>query len=329
VAAFFYNVITEGVQFMLSTKPARGVLLTAVFAILVASLPALHAQQRGRRGGAPETPATPAAPAVPGAAAAPVVPAKPIVPVAANTVATHPDPYYGEVVTMTASVNEMVSKSSLLVGQKTVGDAAKAKGVNADVLVLLPTMYGAVDLNAYVTVMGEVVKFDPVEIAKKSKNYKLDEFTPEVVEKYKGRPVVLATAVINAASVDLTKRLPPPMTTDEEALQKVMRKVAPAFAALRTSIDTAKADIAAQNVAVLKEAFADTEAFWKSKGKADATGWAADARKQVDLIDHAVAAGKLDDAKVPNGTLGQSCTNCHGAYRERFDDGSFRIKTSK
>ena len=316
---------------MSSTKTLRGVLLTAVLSIVVVSLPALHAQQRGRRGGAPETPVTPVAPAIPGAPAAPATPAapaKPIVPVAANTVSSHPDDYYGEVVTMTASVNQMVSTSSLLVGQKTVGDAPKAKGVTSDVLVLLPTMYGAVDLNAYVTVMGEVVKFDPAEIAKKSKNYKLDELTPDMVEKYKGRPVVLASAVINAASVDLTKRLPPPMTTDEEALQKVMRKVAPAFAALRTSIDTAKADIAAQNVAVLKQAFADTEAFWKVKGKADATGWAADARKQVDLIDHAVTAGKFEDAKAPNGVLGQQCASCHGAYRERFDDGSFRIKTS-
>jgi hypothetical protein len=313
---------------MFSAKARRGVLLTAVLAILVFGLPTLHAQQGGRRGGAPETPAAPVAQAPPGTLVAPAAPAKPIVPVAANTVSTHPDDYYGEVVTMTAAINQMVSKSSLLVGQKTVGDAPKAKGVTSDVLVLLPTMYGPVDLNAYVTVMGEVVKFDPAEIAKKSKNYKLDELSPDVVEKYKGRPVVLASAVINAASVDLTKRLPPPMTADEEALQKVMKKVAPAFAALRTSIDGAKADVAAQNVAVLKQAFADTEAFWKSKGKADATGWAADARKQVDLIDHAIAAAKFDDAKAPNGVLGQQCANCHGAYRERFDDGSFRIKTS-
>jgi len=26
------------------------------------------------------------------------------------------------------------------------------------------------------------------------------------------------------------------------------------------------------------------------------------------------------------GTLGQSCQSCHAAYRERFDDGSYRIK---
>ena len=178
------------------------------------------------------------------------------------------------------------------------------------------------------TVMGEVAKFDPAELAGK-KGYKLDDLSPEVVEKYRGKPVLLATSVINTASIDLTKRLPPPMTTEELALQKVMKKVAPAFAALRTSIDGSKAEAATENVAVLKQAFAETETFWKSKGKADATGWAADARKQIDLIDHAVAAGKFDDAKAPAGVLGTSCTTCHGAYRERFDDGSYRIKTSK
>ena len=298
----------------------RGALLAAVVSILAISFAGLSAQQPPAVRPPAPAPATPAAPA------APAAPAKPILPVAANTVSANPDAYYGEVVTMTANVDQILSKSSLLIGQKTIAGAPKPTGT--DVLVLLPTMYGSVQANTYVTVMGEVTRFDPAEIAKK-KNYKLDELSPDVVEKYKGKPVLLATAVINTASVDLTKRLPPPMTADEEALQKVMKKVAPAFAALRTSIDGAKADVATQNVAVLKQAFAETETFWKSKGKMDATGWAADARKQVDLIDHAVAAGKFDDAKAPAGTLGQSCTTCHGAYRERFDDGSFRIKTSK
>ena len=106
----------------------------------------------------------------------------------------------------------------------------------------------------------------------------------------------------------------------------MQKQVGPAFAALRTGIDNSNAEAAAKNVAVLKQAFAETEAFWKTKAKTDATQWAADARKQVDLVDHAVAAAKWDDAKAPAGTLGQSCASCHGAYRERLDDGTYRIK---
>jgi mono/diheme cytochrome c family protein len=45
-------------------------------------------------------------------------------------------------------------------------------------------------------------------------------------------------------------------------------------------------------------------------------------------IDTAAAAAKWDDVKASAGTLGQKCAACHGAYRERFDDGSFRIKVA-
>jgi cytochrome c556 len=194
-----------------------------------------------------------------------------------------------------------------------------------DVLVIAPTMTGAVTANSYVTVIGELVKFDPAQLAKQAKDYKLD-LSPEQIAKYTGRPALVATAVIDEKFVDLAKKPLPPMTADDLALSKVMKQVGPAFAALRAGIDNNNAEAAAKNVAVLKQAFAETEAFWKTKAKTDATQWAADARKQVDLVDHAVAAAKWDDAKAPAGTLGQSCASCHGAYRERLDDGTYRIK---
>jgi cytochrome c556 len=285
-------------------KIARpGVFLAAALTISIASFAALRAQQ-------------------PPAAAPP----KPLVPVATNTVTANPDAFYGEAVTMTAAVDQILSKSAFSVDQRKIGAGNKAQNGGHEMLVLAPTLLFPVDLNAYVTVMGEVVKFDPAEIAKKAKDYKLD-LSPEAVEKYRGRPVLLATAVINEKFVDLAKKPLPPMTADEIALSKVMKQVGPAFAALRTSIDGANVEATTKNVAVLKQMFAETETFWKPRGKADAIGWAQDARKQVDLVDHAVVAGKLDDAKAPAGTLGQACASCHGAYRERLEDGTFRIKT--
>jgi cytochrome c556 len=117
------------------------------------------------------------------------------------------------------------------------------------------------------------------------------------------------------------------MTAEEEAFSKVMKQVAPAFAALRAGIDATNVENATKNTAVLKQAFTDTEAFFKPK-KPDATAWAADARKHVESIQAAVAAGKWDEAKATAGTLQQACGQCHGQYRERFDDGSFRYKGS-
>jgi len=267
--------------------------------------------QRGERG-APPAGQPPAAP-----------PAKPLIPVATNTVNSNPDAYYGQGVTITASVEQILSKSAFAVDQRRVA-GAPAPQKPTDVLVLVPTLQSPVDPKSYVTVMGELVKFDPAEVAKKAKDYKID-LPPDAVAKYAGRPALIATSVITDKFVDLAKRLPPPMTTDEEALSKVMKPLPPALAALRAAVDGAKAEDATKNAAVLKQGFTDIEAFWKPK-KADATQWAHDARMKVESIQAAIAAGKWDDAKAAVPAVQQTCGTCHNTYRERFDDGSFRIK---
>ncbi|MBZ5556441.1 MAG: cytochrome c [Acidobacteriia bacterium] len=270
----------------------------------------LGAQQAGGRG-----------------AEAPATPAKPLIPVATNTIAMHPEAYYGERVTMTASVQDVLSKSAFSVAQKAFGDAAKTKA-NPDVLILAPKLQAPVPPNAYLTVFGEVVKFDPEEVAKKAKDYTLD-LPKDVIEKYRGKPALIATAVINESFLDLTWRMPPPAAPDEEALDKLMKKIQPAFGALRGSIDGSNIDVTRQNAAVLKQAFTETEAIWKNRGKTEPMQWAAEARKNAEAIETAASTGKWDAAKTAAGPLGQSCGQCHTAYRERFDDGSYRIKTSK
>lgn len=285
------------------------------FALLIA----LHAVPRAQ-----QPPAANPAPAAPAPAAS--APPRPLVPVATNTVTAHPDAYYGQAVTINAAVEQILSKSAFSVDQRRVGAAADVKRTPTDVLVLVPTIQSPVELNAYVTVMGELVKFDPAEITRKAKDYKLD-LPADVVAKYSGRPALLATSVINEKFVDLAKRLPPPLNAEEEAYQKVMRQVGPAFAALRPAVEASNAETAAKNAAVLQKAFTDTEAFWKPK-KAEPTLWAQNARKEVEAVQAAIAAGKWDDAKAHAATVGQACAQCHGAYRERFDDGSFRIKPS-
>jgi len=281
-----------------------------------AEQPAGRGGQRGERGGQPA--------GQPGGQPAPP-PAKPLVPVATNTVNAHPDAYYGLGVTITAAVEQVLSKSAFAVDQRRVAGAA-APSTPTDVLVLVPTLQSPVDPKSYVTVMGELVKFDPAEVAKKAKDYKLD-LPADVMAKYSGRPALIATSVITDKFVDLAKRLPPPMTADEEALSKVMKQLPPALAALRTAVDGSKAEDATKNATVLKQGFTDVEAFWKPK-KADATQWAHDARVKVEGIQTAIAAGKWEDAKAAVPAVQQVCGTCHNAYRERFDDGSFRIKTS-
>ena len=304
-----------------------------VFALTMAALAAPRAQQPPATPAPPQKPA-PAAPAPPPPAtppatapAAPAAPApapKVLVPVATNTVTANPDAFYGQAVTLTASVEQIHSKSAFSVDQRRVGGAT-LKGGPTDILVLVPTIQSPVELKTYVTVMGEVVKFDPEEVMKKAKDYRID-LPPDLVAKFTGRPAVIATSVINEKFLDVAKRLPPPMSAEEEAFSKVMKQVAPAFAALRAGVDGSNVENATKNAAVLKQAFTDTEAFFKPK-KPDATAWAAEARKHVEGIQASVAAGKWDEAKATVGTLQTACGRCHGQYRERFDDGSFRYKS--
>src|SRR5262245_10699151 len=110
-------------------------------------------------------------------------PPKAIVPVAASTVTNNPDPYVGEYVSLTAPVEQTLTKSTFSV------DSDKTK-TEKEILVVAPTLTGTVDPNAYVTILGEVVKFDPDEIKKKTKNYTLD-LSPELVAKYKGQLAVI------------------------------------------------------------------------------------------------------------------------------------------
>jgi cytochrome c556 len=245
---------------------------------------------------------------------------KPIVPVAASSLAANPEAFYGDYVSLIGTVDELISRSAFSVDQD------KSKHAEQSVLIVAPTLNGPIDPNTYVTVLGEVMKFDPVELAQKARNYALD-LSADAQAKFQGRPVVLATAVINAAGIDVARRLPPPMTADEESFSKVMKRIGPSFTTFRQSIQEPNAATVKEQVAILKQGFADAESFWKRRGTADALQWTADARKLVDQIEREVAAAKWDDVKTSATGLGHACQTCHGAYRERFDDGSYRIKT--
>ena len=276
----------------------------ALAAACTALMASLGAQQAGGGAGA-------------GAAQQP----RPYTPVAASTLTSQPDNFIGVNISMTAAVDQILSKTAFTIEPNT------SKNGEREVLVLTPVLSGPVDLHAYVTVLGEVVRFDPAEVAKKSKDIKVD-LPPDVVEKYRGKPAVLATGVINNKFVDLAKKLPPPMTAEETAFSKVMKKVGPTFAALRTAVDGNNGTTAAETAVILKQAFTETEAFWKTRAKTDAIGWAQDALKQAESIEKDAAGGNWDAATKSTATLGQACQSCHGTYRERFDDGSYRIKMS-
>jgi cytochrome c551/c552 len=116
------------------------------------------------------------------------------------------------------------------------------------------------------------------------------------------------------------------MTADEEVLDRLMKQIGPAFAAVRQAVAAGTAGSAGESAAALKQGFTGTEAFWKKRGSADAVKWAADARLHVETLERSMASGTWDDAKNAATALQQTCSACHGVYRERQDDGSYRIR---
>jgi len=249
---------------------------------------------------------------------APAAP-RPMVPMAASSLLRNPDAHIGANVSLMASVETILSKSAFTVDQD------RTKASEKDLLVIAPTLNASPDLNAYVTIQGEVVKFDPAEIAKRSKTYKLD-LSLEQIAKYQGRPAIFATSVISPAMVDLAKRVLPPPTAAELEFRKAMLAINPTFTALRGGLETPNAAQLKEQVATLKKSFGDVEAFFKTRGTTDAAGWAGDAVKLTTTMEAAVAATKFDDVRTAAGSLQQLCAQCHGVHRERQDDGSFRIK---
>jgi cytochrome c556 len=227
-------------------------------------------------------------------AAAAASPPKPLIPTAANSIALTPEAFYGQNVTVMASVDAILSPTSFTIDQ----DSAKT---GPGVLVLVGQLSAPLQVNSYVTVIGEVVR-------------------------HEGQPAIRATSVLTSTMLDLAKRVLPPMTAEEEAFDKVMKGVNPAFAAVRQAVAATTAGTAGESIASLKKSFAETEAFWRKRGKPDAEKWAVDARLQSETLERSIAAGRWDEAKAAVGALQQACSGCHGTYRERQDDGSYRIK---
>jgi hypothetical protein len=248
-------------------------------------------------------------------------PPKPLVPVAASSVANNPDPYVGEYVTMTGTVEANLTKTSFSVDQD------KTKTTGKEVLVLAPTLQKPADQNAYVTVIGQLIKFDEKEVAEKLKDYQID-LSPADVAKYKGKPVVLATAVINTGGIDIAKKPIPPMTADDLALQKIMTKLPAAQGAVRKSLDSKDAAGAKEQATLLKDSFTQIEAFFKTKNNAEAMKLAGEGKNHAEAILVNLGLNNIEAAKTSITPLGGTCASCHGKYRERMEDGTFRIKTT-
>jgi cytochrome c556 len=253
-------------------------------------------------------------------AAAPAAPApKPAIPAAASSIAAKPESFYGQNVTVYATVEKQLTPTAFTLDQD------RTKSTGQEVIVLARRLHEAVPVNSYVTVMGEVVRPDSPEFAKQAKEFG-GGLPAEILAQHPNKPIILATAVIAPDLNDLAKFIPPPMTPEEEVLDKAMKAVGQANGAVRKGVDGTNAEIVKTQTAILAKAFAETEAFWKKRNNEQAVKIAQTARGAVDGLEKAAGMGNWNEAKTQMTTLGQQCQACHKEFRERLEDGSFAVR---
>jgi hypothetical protein len=245
-------------------------------------------------------------------------------PVATNTIVDAPDQYFGKLVTITAGVEHMVSKTTFLMDQQKAVGPKEARSVGKPILVIAPYLTSALEQKKYFLVRGQVVKLDSSALARVAPDYVLD-LPDEVSAKFMGQPVLIASSVLNSTYVELARKPIPPPSPADVALTSAMKVISPAFNALRTAAQESNAEVATTNLAAIAPALAQTEAILGDLRHAAATQ-AREAQAQIASIETALSAGNWDAVKSSAAALNQACQNCHAAHRERQDDGTFRIK---
>jgi cytochrome c556 len=273
----------------------------AVIAALVLMSAAPHAQ---RRGGAP---------------------ANTDMPVATNTIAQNPEQYYGKPMTLSAGVQAVLSKTAFLVDQERSTGGPGVVAVGNPILVIAPYLTVALDPHSYLLMRGQLMKFDPAAIRGAAIGYTLD-LPPEMIAKYQGQAVLVAASILTSTYKEVAKKPIPPQTAADISMTAAMKTISPAFAALRTAAQESKADVVAENAAKLERALNEAETIWAGLGETRGTQWTHEARDSTASIQRAAAAGTWDAVNTSAGALNQTCQTCHAAYRERQEDGTYRMK---
>jgi len=242
-----------------------------------------------------------------------------LVPVTAASLAAHPERYVGKVVAVYGSVETVVSATAFSVDQ----DPKRA--TLTDVLVIAPNLKSQGRAGEYVTVTGEVMWFTADAVRAKASGYTLD-LSAAAVARFQGRPMVLASSVVNSEMEELAPFVPPTLTPEEEAFDAVMKQVNPTLGDLRKGLEASDAAIVAEQGTKLRGLFAETRTFFAKRATTDAEEWAGTAVTLIETLTTGAASGDWAGAKDAASQIQPLCATCHNAHRERLDDGSYRVR---
>jgi len=235
------------------------------------------------------------------------------VPVATNTIAQNPDAYYGKVVTLSAGIEQVLSKTTFVVDQRKAVPGKGVAPIGTPILVIAPYLKAPVGEKQLLSLRGEVMKLDASAIARLAAEFTLD--LAEVETKYGGQPVLIATSVIGSKFAELGRTPPPPAVPVEMPIGVAMKTIGPTFMALRAAAQESNVDGVTHAASTLQSTFTSTELTWKNVGQPPAAAWAKEAAGHALSIERAAAVGEWEAVKISADALNQVCQSCHGAYR--------------
>lgn len=145
----------------------------------------------------------------------------------------------------------------------------------------------------------------------------------------------LAAAALVGA-VTITAQGPPPQpapsgvttprTWADADYDKIMKEVGATIGLLRKSIEGQNADMAKQQADKLEMLFEDADDFWNARNVDEAQDLADDAAEHADHIEDAADEKDFTKAAEHMKLLQGVCAACHGKFRDKAPDGTYRIK---
>ena len=130
-------------------------------------------------------------------------------PVATNTILANPGAFEGKPVTLSAGVEQILSKTAFVIDQQRAASASEIKAVGKPILVIAPHLTASLQQKQYLLMRGQIVTFDPAAIAKAAPDYTLD-LEPDLSATYEGQVVLIATSVLDSTYTELAQRPAPP-----------------------------------------------------------------------------------------------------------------------
>ncbi|MGE0445436.1 MAG: hypothetical protein AB7P99_09425 [Vicinamibacterales bacterium] len=246
-------------------------------------------------------------------------------PVTTTAITGNPEAFVGKLVTVSARVEALLTPTAFVVDQQRAVNAHETSAAGAPLLVLAPYLTRAVPHGRYVLLRGRVVRFAAAAIGGVAEGYTVD-LPAGLAARYSGAPVLVATSVLDPTYMELGAKPLPPPTPAELAMGAEMKRIAASVETLRDAAQGMNVDGVAEPVATLVQSFGQVEAMWEDLGQSAAAEWAREARRQAVAIEGAAAGGDWGAVTTASGALNQTCQACHGAYRDRVEDGTFRMR---